>query len=393
MDNKTVIKHFKDGKGQFYTKVQISDNISIEPETGYMFCRNAILGNVGVQKYLGKEIGLTDSEAEKVIEIRREPEDVFDSNSLASYEGKPITLLHPQEKVKSTNFKKYIVGAITDKNIRQDNDNVVTDLVFYDAYTIDKVQKKEFKDLSLGYQARIVQLADGTFKQTEIIINHLALVEEGRAVNAQLVDNQTVSETEETPLVPKDFSDTVHVTTTHKEYDIIETYDDETGESTFNEIEKHQSKTSRYETVKQQLYDTKTQEQNKNKEGDLEMEKNFKYFMDELKSLLTFPKSDFRDQAYKALADECKETLNVDLPTLDTIKINVVAGSIGLKDSKDELEHEDDKTPKALSVYAKDEDMFFDELYRKMDNPEVARKYASMTFRDVYSAIREGRAL
>ena len=385
-EGKTIIKDFADGQATFYSKIPISDNIFLEDETGFLYCKNSIVGNVGVQKYLGKEIGLKGKDGKKVIEMVRLEDSVFNEVSMASYEGKPITLHHPDKKVNSKNYKDYIVGSI--KDVKRDEDNLSSDIVLYDAYTIDKVQKGEMKDLSLGYRAKIVQMADGRYKQTDIVINHLAIVEQGRAINAQIVDNKTVNDDEEneTVLEPQDFSDKIHVTESENHSVRINTYDDETHEETTKEVTTYESKHTHYEVAKQQLIDSKL----KNK-GDNTMEKDFKYFMAELKDLATYPKGEFRDAALKALSVECKDTLGTELPTIEDIKQSVIDKSVGFKDTKDETKEEPET--KTLKIFANDEERYFKSLYRKMDNPEVARKYASMDYNDVLDAMTEGRTL
>ncbi len=390
-ENQTIMAEFKDGLGTFYSKIPISTNIFLEDETGFLYCKNSILGNTGVQKYLGKEIGLKGEEANKVIEMVRDEESVFDKASMSSFEGKPITLFHPKGKVNSKNYKKFLVGSI--KDVKRDEGNLASDIVLYDEYTIDKVKKGELKDLSLGYRAKVVQMADGRYKQTDIIINHLAIVEEGRAINAQIMDENTViEEKQEIDLEPKDFKDmfkdTVFVTQTNNTTKRVETYDDDTGESTTKEINTYESKRSKYDVLKQQLIDSKT---NKKGENQMEKTKDFKYFMAELKDLAVYPKGEFRDKAYVALSEDCKETLGTVLPTIEDTKQSVIANSVGLKDTKIE-EQEQEKT-KVLEIYAKDENRYFENLYRSMDNKDTARKYAEMTFHDVYTAMSEGRTL
>lgn len=386
-ENQTIMAEFIDGQGTFYSKIPISTNIFLEDETGFLYCKNSILGNIGIQKYLGKEIGLKDEEADKVIEMVRDEESVFDEVSMSSFEGKPITLFHPKSKVNSKNYKKFLVGSI--KDVKRDNENLSSDIVIYDEYTIDKVKKGELKDLSLGYRAKVVQMADGRYKQTDIIVNHLAIVEDGRAINAQIMDKNTV---EEDKLEPKDFEDmfkdTVFVTKTNRNTARIETYDDDTGESTTKEVSTYESKHSKYDVLKQQLIDSKT---TKKGETQMEKERDFKYFISEVKELSTYPESDFRDAAYKALKDECMEKLGVELISFADTKKSVIANSVGLKDSNEIIEEEPET--KVLEVYAKDENRFYEKLYRSMDKTETARKYADMTFHDVYTAIQEGRAL
>ena len=119
------------------------------------------------------------------------------------------------------------------------------------------------------------------------------------------------------------------------------------------------------------------------------MEKDFKYFINEVKELSVYPKSEFRDAAYKLLEDECKETLGVQLVSFEDMKVSAIAKSVGLKDSV--VVEEEEET--VLSMYAKDEQRYFEKLYRSMDDTETARKYAGMSFHDVYDAMSEGRTI
>lgn len=384
---KTILAEFSDGKATFHSIVQISDNIFHDKETGYLHCYNSILGGTGIQKYLGKEIGLKDENADKVIEMVRESVDVFNLDSMSTFKGKPVTLFHPESKVNSKNFKKFIVGSLTDAKQDENNkEHLIGDHVIYDEYTVDKVLKGELKDLSLGYRAKVVPTGDGRYKQTDIVINHLAIVEDGRAEMAQIMDNNTVKDEKETILEPQDFTDKIHVTERVEIVESTDTYDDETNESTYQKNVKTVEKHSHYEKMKQILMDSKT-----NKKGETKMEKDFKYFIAEVKELSAYPESDFRDAAYKALKDECMEKLGVELISFADTKQSAIAKSVGLVDSK-VIEEEVEET-KVLEVYAKDENRFYEKLYRSMDNTDTARKYAGMTFHDVLTTIQEGKVL
>ena len=387
--DKTKLVEFNDGKGTFHSIVQISNNILLDEETGYLTCKNSVLGGVGVQKYYGKEIGLTGDKADKVIEMVRDSEDVFNAESLKTFIGKPVTLLHPKGKVNSGNIKKFQVGALLDARQDSENlDNLAGDLIIYDEYSVDKVKKGELKDLSLGYRAKIVPLADGRYKQTEIVINHLAIVEEGRAEMATIVDNKTVVEDE---LEPKDYSelikDTVFVnesvSTTHR----VNTYDDETGEENTKEITTYERNSKKYDDLKKQMIDNKPKEN--------EMKKDFKYYIGELKELAAIPKSEFRDAAYNQLAENCKEDLGVELPTIkeftDSAKESTISRSVGLVKDTELKDEEPEEKP--LTMFAKDEDRFFKKLYRSMDNVDRARELSSMTYHDVVDMITEGRTI
>jgi hypothetical protein len=251
---------------------------------------------------------------------------------------------------------------------------------------IDKIESGELKDLSLGYRAKLVDKGDGTLVQKEIVINHLALVKEGRAERAQILDEKTVEEetqSEDGNIV--ELQDKVHVDTYKTITNTVSTYDDESGESHSITTEVRETNHSHYEKyqdeVNKTLLDNKKIEsgdENKN------MEKNFTYFIDEMKKLATLPKSEFRDKAFEALQTDCKEALGVDLPALEVEKkVDVVANSVGLKDTKIEEE-----TPKVIVADPQAEERYFDNLYRSFADVKNARKVSSMTSRDVIAELQ-----
>ena len=172
MEN-TLLK-FIDGKGMFVTTIKLSENIDYEKDTGYLYCSKVVFGNVGVQLYRDTELNLGSNG--KKINVRREAQDIFDTDSLKTLIGKPITIDHPDEFVNSKNAKNLVKGTVL--SVWQDSDNMVGDIVIYDEYLIDLVApedengvrhlSKDFRDLSLGYNARLVPIVHGQeYKQEE----------------------------------------------------------------------------------------------------------------------------------------------------------------------------------------------------------------------------------
>lgn len=181
---------FKDGQLQeFYFTTKISDNIE-ELENGFLRCYNVVMGRTGIQYY-----GDTA--------IDRQEEDVFHPDTLRSIEGKTVTLTHPEDFVDVENVKDYEIGYIL--NARRDGDNIVGDIMITDKRAIDLILSKEMRELSLGYQSKVVDNGEGGWKQTNIIVNHLALVNKGRAGNAMIVDHADE-----------------HTNITRKEYGLVE---------------------------------------------------------------------------------------------------------------------------------------------------------------------------
>lgn len=115
-------------------------------------------------------------------ELRR-PEDVFDSESLASYEGKPIIITHDAQQIDTDNVRREEVGCILSPG-QQDGENVRAKIVLHDP---SAVKASGLRALSLGYfQTLIMQPGVWEGKpydaiQTNIRVNHLALVAVARA--------------------------------------------------------------------------------------------------------------------------------------------------------------------------------------------------------------------
>jgi len=368
---------FLDAGGLFYQRVKISDNMETEKETGFLYCKNSILGHVGVQQYNGVEVGMDEY---GVVDVVREAEDVFDEDSLASMDGKPITLYHPDEMVTSENFKKYAVGFI--KNVHRENNYIMGDLVINDMEAIEKVVSGEIKDLSLGYQAKLVPTGDGRLKQKNIVINHLAIVPEGRAEFARIVDENTIKKGEQTNM------------------GLFSKKEEELKQDAEMPVEEMEDEETMTEEEKEVVEDMDKVEEMEDEEGDLEKEKesemkDLNYFANKYNQIKDMPQSEFRTKAYDALNTQCKDALGIDLPILDvkTVKKSVIEKSVGLADNLTVETQESTKKEPALD--AKVEEQFFDRLYRSFDykssNPQQgkqnAKKYGDMTYRDVIDMI------
>lgn len=159
-----------------YFGSKISPN-KVETKEGFLICRNVPIARVGSQDYLGKEFG-QDDRPEDLFRVNRHPEDVFDEAAIASFEGKPVTDLHPGENVSPENFSNYAKGHI--QNVRRKGDRLVADLFINDAKLISDIQNKVKVEVSCGYTCDYVE--DGNdFKQVNIRGNHVAVVPSGRA--------------------------------------------------------------------------------------------------------------------------------------------------------------------------------------------------------------------
>lgn len=118
--------------------------------------------------------------------VRRElrlPEYVFEKKSLESYVGRPIIITHNAGEVTKDNVKDEIVGTILSEGFRDGND-VRCKVIIHD---MNSVKKIPYRELSLGYNLDLIE-ESGVWEgqkydaiQTNIRINHLAIVDSARA--------------------------------------------------------------------------------------------------------------------------------------------------------------------------------------------------------------------
>ena len=140
---------------------------------GYLVT-TARMGRVGSMQYLGEEIG---KKSGQVFDVYTDEQDLFNDETIKSFEGATVTNDHPEEmEVNAHNWKELAVGHI--HNIRRDGDFLLGDVVVNDSKTIKDIQSGKI-ELSLGYDAELVE-ADGKIKKVDIKGNHLAIVDEGR---------------------------------------------------------------------------------------------------------------------------------------------------------------------------------------------------------------------
>lgn len=177
-----------------YFQTQLSENMFIEENGGYLVCENAVLGRVGSQQYTERELGL--SQKNDLVDVYRLEQDVFDEDSVASLEGRPFTIRHPKELVTTKNFKKYAVGEVF--HVHREGNNLVGDIRVFDEEAKKIIIEGKMRELSLGYEMKLVKDEEkGIYKFMDIIYNHLALVMRGRAKIAMINDSENYEESEE----------------------------------------------------------------------------------------------------------------------------------------------------------------------------------------------------
>lgn len=152
---------------------------------GYLIA-DAKVARTGIQVYKGWELGRP---AVNEIRVYRDEGAVFSKRSLGSYAHKPVTDNHPIEDVTAANWKTLSVGTIGGEIVR-DGDSVRIPLLIMDAKAIDAIKNGK-RELSAGYDAELDftpgKTRDGLdydARIDEIRVNHVAIVERGRAGSA-----------------------------------------------------------------------------------------------------------------------------------------------------------------------------------------------------------------
>ena len=160
-----------------YYGSRISQN-QIETAEGYLICRSVPIARTGDQQYTAREV-MQDGDPGQTVIVHRRPEDVFAEETIASFEGKPVTDDHPPENVQAENFASYARGHV--QNVRQAGDNLVGDVYITDAKLASDVKHRVKREISCGYQCDLVPDGAGGYYQTNIRGNHVAVVLRGRA--------------------------------------------------------------------------------------------------------------------------------------------------------------------------------------------------------------------
>lgn len=185
---------------KYYTPTQLSENIKETPE-GFLLCIGVPIARTGEMLYGEGETPLETDEEGQIL-IYRDADEVFNVDTIASFEGKAITIKHPEQFVSPQNWSYLAKGII--QNVRKapqkDEDgeeSLLADLLITDALAIQLI-KNGLREVSCGYEAEYEQTGEGKGRQSNIIGNHLALVEQGRAGQSYAINDHKGKKTMKT---------------------------------------------------------------------------------------------------------------------------------------------------------------------------------------------------
>ncbi|RTK92971.1 MAG: DUF2213 domain-containing protein [Neisseriaceae bacterium] len=186
-------------------------NRQLDPNNGYLRVENSILTRAEVSQYLGKELPLLP---EQIKELNIQPDEVYNvlrpldelQKSIESFNGVPLLDRHIEVTADSlaNEHKQYLIGSVgNDARVEADN-TVRAFLSFLTSREIRYITDGEIEGLSVGYKYTPV-LESGEYegdkydiKMTDIIVNHVALVEDPRVQTAGVADSNSIISKETT---------------------------------------------------------------------------------------------------------------------------------------------------------------------------------------------------
>lgn len=164
---------------EVFTTNQLSPRMSMTPE-GFLLCQDVAIARVGEMVYGPHETPI-DVGSDGRAYITRDSTALFSPSTIASYQGKPVVNEHPDVDVTPENWKQFAVGLVLNPRagVGDDADVMLGDLLIMEAQAIRDVKANK-REVSAGYEADYEPTGKGRGRQTNIIGNHVALVERGR---------------------------------------------------------------------------------------------------------------------------------------------------------------------------------------------------------------------
>lgn len=237
----------QDDAGRWFTPETLSARQRMTPE-GFLLCEAVPIARTGTLIYDESEIPVEGGPG-GLVTIERNADEVFRPETMASFEGKPVTLSHPDDFVNPSNWRQLSVGIV--QNVRRgagvESDLMLADLLITDAEAIELVRRdndpnsERLRQVSCGYDADYEQLAPGRGRQTTIVGNHVALVERGRCgPRCAIGDSDTMSKTKK-----RSFADRLRAAFMSKDAEAAEELakEAETADEEESEEEKESGKT------------------------------------------------------------------------------------------------------------------------------------------------------
>ncbi len=164
-------------------------------DEGFLVAPASNIARTGTQVYRAYELGLDHLPPMQPVRLYRAPEEVFAPDSMASFDGKPLTIDHPKDLVNKDNWANLAKGDA--RRIMRNTEYLAADITMRSADAIAAYEDGK-AELSNGYTFDLDMTAgtapDGTAYdgvQRNIRGNHIALVDAARCGSAcRISDSQ-----------------------------------------------------------------------------------------------------------------------------------------------------------------------------------------------------------
>jgi hypothetical protein len=181
----------------YYTRERLGPKQSLTPE-GFLLAEAVPIARTGTMVYGPGEIPVEPG-PDGIIHVERYPEDVFHPDTIASFNGKPVVDGHPEGDVAPDNWNNLAVGVTLNprRGAAAQDDVLLADLLITQKDAIEAV-RNGLREVSCGYDAKYFETVPpipGRARQTQIIGNHVALVDNGRCgPRCSIGDRKTVDQ-------------------------------------------------------------------------------------------------------------------------------------------------------------------------------------------------------
>ena len=186
-----------------YYGTRLSENISRREPEGYLLCLNVPVARTGTQEYLPEELGIFGQGPPGLVPVVRPESEVFSPETIASFEGMPVTNDHPPDGVDIGNIRALQKGHA--HNVRrgtgEESDLLLADLIITDPVLIDLILDGK-REISCGYTYELHE-ENGTYIQRKIRGNHVAVVDAGRAGPRVCIKDHKVNKPERSTHIMK----------------------------------------------------------------------------------------------------------------------------------------------------------------------------------------------
>lgn len=167
---------------QYESAVKLGTHRAMTRE-GYLLCTDCPIAAVGGREYLADEAPGVTPGPDGRVRLFRDASQLFAPETVASFEGKPLTLGHPPGTIIGpSEWRSYAVGHV--QNVHRGegaySDSLLADLIIYEPQAIEAIGSGEAQELSIGFTSRTDEVAPGTAYESEIVGNHVAIVPQGR---------------------------------------------------------------------------------------------------------------------------------------------------------------------------------------------------------------------